>query len=139
MQATEYVIVPEGCKPGVRIYIYSPLFEARLATQSILCFGFKWHFPPFACTHAPSSLGWGEFHHNKMQKSICRRTLSSFHFCRFPVFGGAPHDFFEAEICTRVFLFTSRLLLATKFVEKYSPRQVWRQFLFRSNRTLEEP
>jgi len=48
MQATEYVIVLEGCKPGVRIYIYSPLFGARLATQSILCFGFKWHFPPFA-------------------------------------------------------------------------------------------
>lgn len=47
MQATEYVIVPEGCKPGVRIYIYSPLFGARLATQSILCFGFKWHFHPW--------------------------------------------------------------------------------------------
>jgi hypothetical protein len=105
MQATEYVIVPEGCKPGVRIYIYSPLFGARLATQSILCFGFKWHFPPFACTHAPASLGWGEFHHNKMQKSICRRTL---HFCRFPVFGGAPHDFFEAEIYTQhIFIYLS--------------------------------
>lgn len=114
MQATEYVIVPEGCKPGVRIYIYSPLFGARLATQSILCFGFKWHFHPWhAHTHRKG----------RIPSQQCEKIdlPTQFPFSPFSCFTRrARRVFFEAEILhPTIFLFTSRPLLRFFYI-KYS-------------------